>query len=315
MTRALPPLNSLRVFEAAARLGGVGRAAEELNVTHAAVSHQIKSLETWVGQPLFRRAGRRVEVNAAGAALLAVASEALDLLAGRLATLRAGTGAGGTTPTISAAPSIAYRWIVPRLHRFVRDNPGIDVRLNHSSRVTDFKREDIDVAVRHGRGGWPDVEAIRLLDGGAVPLASPALLERHGLAGAPLPLSAAQIASLPIQHEAAVDSHTLWRQWFGKSGLSDIDVERGVTYDDSGALLTVAVAGHGVVLGRIALAQEELANGLLLAVSQIAIAEEYGYHLVYDAARRGDPLIARFRDWLMAEAGLAEAPETDKPEL
>lgn len=303
MARNLPPLNALRVFEAAARLGGVGRAAEELNVTHAAVSHQVKALETWVGRSLFRRAGRRVEVNADGAALLATASEALDLLAARLSQLRGAVG--GSTLTISAAPSIAYRWIVPRLQRFVTANRGIDVRLNHSSQLTDFRRDDIDVAVRHGRGGWPDVEAIRLLDGCAVPLASPALLERHGLAQAVLPLTAEQIAGLPIQHEAAVDSHTLWRQWFARSGLSGVDVERGVTYDDSGALLSVAVAGHGVVLGRVALAQEELANGLLLQVSDIAISEEYGYYLVYDRARRDDPVITKFRDWLGAEAGAA----------
>ena len=136
-----------------------------------------------------------------------------------------------------------------------------------------------------------------------MPLASPALLERHGLGGCPLPLSAQQIAGLPIQHEAAVDSHTLWRQWFARSGLSDIDVERGVTYDDSGALLSVAVAGHGVVLGRLALAQEELANGLLIQVSDIQISEDYGYYLVHDRARRDDPVIAAFREWALAEAG------------
>ena len=305
MSRSLPPLNTLRAFEAAARLGGVGRAAEELNVTHGAVSHQIKALEEWLGQPLFRKVGRRVEVNAAGAALLAVAGEALDGLAERLAELR--RGAAGATLTISAAPSIAYRWIVPRLHRFVEANPGVDIRLNHSTKVTDFRREDIDVAVRFGRGGWSGVEENRLLEGGAWPLASPALLARHGLTHCPLPLTAEQISRLPIQHEAAIDSHTLWRQWFARSGLSGVDVERGVTYDDSGALLSVAVAGHGVVLGRVALAEEELANGLLLQVSEIGMGEEFGYYLVHDRARRDDPMIAGFRTWIMAEAGL-EAP-------
>lgn len=302
MSRSLPPLNSLRAFEAAARLGGVGRAASELNVTHGAVSHQIKSLEAWLDQPLFRKSGRKIEVNAAGAALLTVAGEALDALAARLSELR--RSAGNATLTISAAPSIAYRWVVPRLHRFAGDNPGIDVRLNHSSQVTDFKREDIDVAIRHGRGGWENVEEFRLLEGGAVPLASPALLERHGLGRCPLPLSAQQIAGLPIQHEAAVDSHTLWRLWFARSGLCDIDVDRGVTYDDSGALLSVAVAGHGVVLGRVALAQEELANELLVQLSDIPISEEYGYYLVYDPRRRDDPVISSFRDWVIAEAAL-----------
>ena len=302
MPRSLPPLNTLRSFEAAARLGGVGRAAEELHVTHGAVSHQIKALEDWLGQPLFRKVGRRVEVNAAGAALLGAATEALDALAGRLGELR--RGAAGATLTISAAPTIAYRWIVPRLHRFVAANPGVDIRLNHSTKITDFRREDIDIAVRHGRGGWPEVEEIRLLEGGAWPLASPALLARHGLGDQPLPLSGEQISRLPIQHEAAVDSHTLWRQWFARSGLSGVDVERGVTYDDSGALLSVAVAGHGVVLGRVALAQEELANGLLLQVSDIPVSEEFGYYLVHDRARRDDPVVAGFRTWIMAEAGL-----------
>jgi len=310
MKRALPPLNAIRAFEAAARLGGVGKAAEELNVTHGAVSHQIKALEAWVGCPLFRKSGRNVEVNSAGAALLPVAGTALDTLAERLSEIRE-SGAASTL-TISAAPSIAYRWIVPRLHGFAARYPGVDVRLNHSSQVTDFTREDIDVAVRFGRGGWREVEEIRLLEGGAVPLASPALLERHGLAECPLPLSAEQIASLPIQHEAAVDSHTLWREWFARSGMGDVDVERGVTYDDSGALLSVAVAGHGVVLGRIALAREELANGLLVQVSDIPISDDFGYYLVYDGARRDDPLIAGFREWIIVEAGNPtwERPDT-----
>jgi LysR family transcriptional regulator, glycine cleavage system transcriptional activator len=307
MSRSLPPLNSLRAFEAAARLGGVGRAASELNVTHGAVSHQIKALEAWLGQPLFRKIGRKVEVNAAGAGLLAVTGEALDAMAERLSKLR--RSAGNATLTISAAPSIAYRWMVPRLHRFAADNPGVDVRMNHSTKVTDFKREDVDVAIRYGPGGWGDVEGFRLLEGGAVPLASPALLERYGLAGCPLPLSARQIASLPIQHEAADDSYTDWRQWFDRSGMADFDVEHGVVYDDSGTLLRVGVAGHGVVLGRVALAQEELANGLLVQVSDIPVSEEYGYYLVYDPARRDDLVVARFRDWIIAEA------ELDQPVL
>jgi LysR family transcriptional regulator, glycine cleavage system transcriptional activator len=237
----------------------------------------------------------------------------LDALAGRLSELR--RKAGNTTLTISAAPSIAYRWMVPRLHRFAADNPGVDVRLNHSTKVTDFKREDIDVAVRYGRGGWENVEEFRLLEGGAVPLASPALLERYGLAGYPLPLSAQQIASLPIQHEAEVEFYTDWRRWFDRSGMSDFDVEHGVTYDDSGTLLRVGVAGHGVVLGRVALAQEELANGLLVQVSDIPVSEEYGYYLVYDPARRDHPVVARFRDWVIAEAELDQPALPDKDAL
>ena len=161
MKRTLPPLNAIRAFEAAARLGGVGKAAEELNVTHGAVSHQIKALEAWVGCPLFRKSGRNVEVNSAGAALLPVAGTALNTLAERLSEIRE-SGAASTL-TISAAPSIAYRWIVPRLHGFAARYPSVDVRLNHSSQVTDFTREDIDVAVRFGRGGWREVEEIRLL--------------------------------------------------------------------------------------------------------------------------------------------------------
>lgn len=305
MPRSLPPLNAVRAFEAAARLGAVGKAADELHVTHAAVSHQIKALEAWIGRPLFQRVGRGIAVNADGAALASVAGEALDALAARLAELK--TREGGRSLTISAAPSIAYRWIVPRLPRFVDAHPEIDVRLNHSSQVTDFKRETIDVGIRHGRGGWRDVEAVRLLDGCAYPMASPALLERAGLDPAAHPLPPERIAGLSIQHEAAVDSLDLWRRWFAKAGVPGIAFGQGAVYDDSGALLTVAVAGHGAVLGRVALAQEELRAGLLVCLSDIPIAEEDGYYLVHDPARREDPAIAAFRDWVIGEAEAFQA--------
>ncbi len=298
MKRSLPPLNALRAFEAAARLESISRAADELSVTHAAVSHQVKALEEWVGRPLFRREHRRIRLTEAGAELLPVLGEAFDAIDARMTDILA--QGDRRSLTITAAPSVAYRWLVPRLSQFSALHPEIDVRLEHSTRLIDFRRERaIDIGVRFGEGGWPDVAEHWLMSGHAQPLAAPSLLARQGLSAKDLPLSPQQIARLPLQHE---ETRLWWRRWFQENGVPDADVSSGAVFHDSGGLLDVALAGHGAVLGRFALAAEALRSGLLLALHESGFQHGACYWLVYDAARRNDPAIAAFRDFVLDEA-------------
>lgn len=300
--RTLPPLTALRAFEAAARLGSVSRAADELSVTHAAVSHQVRALEDWFGRPLFRREHRRIVPTEAAVSLLPVVTDAFDRLAARATEIRAWSGR--KTLTITSAPSVAYRWIVPRLAAFSDRHPEIDVRLEHSSRLADLTRDGVDVAIRYGSGPWPGLAAHRLMPGHAVPLAAPALLERHGLTSGDLPLPADTIAALPLQHE---ETREHWRQWFAAAGGIDADVSSGAVFHEAGVLIDVAMAAQGVVLGRVALAQGLIDQGLLLVLSGRSISPEASYWLCYSEARRDDPVIAAFRSYVLEAAGLMPA--------
>ena len=158
----LPSLNALRAFEAAARHGSLSQAAAELHVTHSAVSHQIKALEAELGVTLFRRVGRGVAANAIGQQLEAALSDAFAPIGRAVLQARHGDRAG--IVTISVEPSFAIRWLVLRLGRFRAANPEIDLRLSATADLADFSREDVDVAIRHGRGGWPGLDAERLMD-------------------------------------------------------------------------------------------------------------------------------------------------------
>ncbi len=298
--RALPPLTALRAFEATARLGSVTRAADELSVTHAAVSHQLRALEQWIGRPLFRREHRRIVPNEAGAGLLPVVTDAFDRLASRAAEIKAQTGR--RVLTISSAPSFAYRWIVPRLAAFSDRHPEIDVRLEHSTRLVELARENVDVAVRYGTGPWPGLAAHRLMPGHAKPLAAPALLERHGLSVDDLPLAPAAIAALPLQHE---ETREHWRQWFAAAGVIGADVSSGAVFHEAGVLIDVAMACQGVVLGRVALAQGLIDRGLLLILDDRPAGAEASYWLCYPEARGDDPVVAAFRAFVLEEAGIA----------
>lgn len=297
--RALPSLTALRAFEATARLGSVTKAADELSVTHAAVSHQLRALEEWIGRPLFRREHRRIVPNEAGASLLPVVTDAFDRVAARAAEIRA--QGGRRVLTISAAPSVAYRWIVPRLAAFSARHPEIDVRLEHSTRLVDLTREDVDVAIRYGTGRWPGLAAHRLMPGHAVPIAAPALLERHGLSAADLPMPPAAVAGLPLQHEETRDH---WRSWFAAAGVAGADVSGGAVFHEAGVLIDVAMAAQGVVLGRVALARGLIDQGLLLVLNDRPVGAEASYWLCYPQERRDDLPVAAFREFVLAEAGI-----------
>lgn len=299
MSRQIPPLTALRAFEAAARLGGVSKAADELHVTHAAISHQIRALEEWFGLPLFDRAGRNIRVTEAGAQLLPPISAAFDGIANAVGLVC--EDANQKILTVSAAPSVAFKLLVPRLGSFAAMEPDVEVHLHHSVTMANFVSDGVDVALRFGRGGWPGAVSKRIMDGYAQPFASPALLQSAGYTLADLPLKPEQIASLPLHHE---DTTEFWRIWFEKAGKPGLRFRSGAVFHDAASILNVALAGQGAVLARPALAEAELSSGMLVALSDVKIEEDAGYYVVYPHSKSSDPLIRSFEEWVIAQVAL-----------
>ncbi|MFQ5959105.1 MAG: transcriptional regulator GcvA [Alphaproteobacteria bacterium] len=296
MARRLPPLNALRAFEAAARHLSFSRAADELNVTHAAVSHQIKALEEHLGVKLFRRLTRAVRLTDAGQALLPVLRDAFDAIAVTSDRLRAADATGPLN--VGATPAFASRWLVPRLARFYAAHPEIEIRLCPSMELVDFTRDDIDLAVRFGRGGWPGLDAELLMCLDMFPVCSPAL--RDG----PKPLrEPADLAHHTLLHE---DLREDWQRWLVAAGIDSVDWTRGPTFNETDLLLQAAVEGIGVAVAHSALVANDLARGRLVRPFEETLTTDAGFYVVFPEAAADRPKIKAFRDWLFAEAAEGE---------
>jgi len=291
MPRRLPPLNALRAFEAGARHLSFTKAAEELHVTQAAVSHQIKALEEYLGVPLFRRMTRQVALTEAGRGLLPVLSDALDRIATAVETLR--RRPESRTLTVTLTPAFGSRWLAGRLGGFWTSHPEIDLRLHHSVTVVDFAAEEVDMGVRWGSGDWPGLVSEFLISVDVTPVCSPALLEgKHPLR------QPEDLRHHSLLHE---EDHEDWVQWFITAGLDGNEARRGPTLGDAGVLLRAAADGHGVALGRLSLIGDDLASGRLVVPFDLKLKSELGYHLVYRPGGLDNPKIRAFRDFLLAE--------------
>ncbi len=298
MGRRLPPLNGLRAFEAAARHLSFTRAAEELNVTQAAVSHQVKALEERLGVRLFRRLNRALLLTDAGQGYLSPLRDAFDRMAE--ATERVEARDAGGALTVSVLPSFAAKWLVRRLGRFREVRPEIDVRVAPSHDLTDFDREDVDLAIRYGAGEWPSVRADFLLSEDIFPVCSRAL--RDG----PHPLHApADLRHHTLLHD---DHHADWRMWLVAAGVEGVDPTRGPSFTDSSLVVQAAIEGQGVALGRSALAAADLAAGRLVKPFDFSLPAAWAYYVVCPEVTAERPKITAFRDWLMDEAQRDAAP-------
>ncbi len=292
MPRRLPPLNALRAFEAAGRHLSFTRAAGELNVTQAAISHQVKGLEERLGLKLFHRRNRALVLSEAGQLYLPPLTGAFDGLAAATDRLLARDSAG--TLAVSVLSSFAATWLVPRLKRFRQIQPEIDVRLSASDHLVDFAREDVDLAIRYGRGGWPGLRAQRFLTEDVFPVCSPKLLE------GPHPLRRpADLRHHTLLHD---DMRESWRMWLMAAGVDGIDSERGPGFSDSSMVIRAAVDAQGVALGRSALAADELAAGRLVKPFEISLRTDYAYYIVCPEATADRPKVRAFQDWLLSEA-------------
>jgi LysR family glycine cleavage system transcriptional activator len=282
----LPPLTALRAFEAAARHLNFSRAAEELHVTHGAVSHQMKALEAHLGMALFKRQGREMRLTDAGALLQEHVADALQRLKRGVAALR--DKRRGEVLTVTTTPAFATRWLLPRLADFQALHPEIDVNLRATQTLTDLARDGIDLAIRYGPGGWPGLAADKLLDEEIFPVCSPDF--RSGR----LPTQPAELADLVLLR----DSRQPWRDWFLSVGLDWPEPARGPIYDDASLLLQAAAGGLGVALARAALAQAELASGRLVRLFPDSARASFAYYVVHPPGARLVPKIAAFRAWL-----------------
>jgi LysR family glycine cleavage system transcriptional activator len=299
MNRRLPPLNSLRAFEAAARHLSFKHAADELNVTPAAVSHQIRALEEYCGTQLFRRMTRALRLTDAGQAALPLLRDGFDKLADAAEAMKVEGRVG--ILTVSVAPSFGAKWLVPRLERFRTAHPEFDVRIDATDALANFAGDGVDVALRYGRGIYRNMRAECLMAEVAFPVCSPRLLESGPPLRMPDDLRAHTL--IHVQWKMEDDAVPNWRMWLRAAGVDGVDPERGPRFSADSMAVDAAIEGQGVALAGAALVDGDLRAGRLVQPfpPSITQATAFCYYLVYPEAKAGDAKVSAFRDWVMAE--------------
>ena len=299
MSDDLPPLNALRAFEAAGRHGSITKAAQELHVTPAAVSHQVKTLEDYLGVPLFRRVGNALHLTDAGRSCLPGLRAGFAELTRAIDALREHDGRGALV--LSAAPVFAAKWLIPRLASFHASHPEIDVRLSASLDLVDFERDGADAAIRVGRGRYPGLVADRLFGESVAPMCSPALLE--GATALREPAALRHHTLLHCDWPGAEEGAPDWHAWLRAAGVSGVDAARGPRFAQPDHAMQAAIEGAGVVLGWQTVGRSDLEAGRLVVPFDRALALEVAFFLVYPENRRDARKLVAFRRWLLHEAG------------
>ena len=290
------PLQTLPAFRAVARLANLRAAAEQLHLTHSAVSQQIKLLEAQIGFALFDRRGRRVVLNAAGAALLRAVEPALGQLDDGLRAAAAASGDQAQRIRLTLLSSFAQRWLLPRMGRWRELQPDIGIELHTSQNIVDLPREGFHAALRQGSGTWRGLETVCLTDSPLIALGSPEAA--HRLRGCDM----AALADEPLLGSAAV-----WQRWFALSGVR-ARINPVADFSDAGLMLQAAEQNLGLALAREILAADALREGRLLRLSPQAMQEDtaYGYWLAFVPSLRDWPPLVAFREWLQAELALSQ---------
>ncbi len=292
MARRLPPLTSLRAFEAAGRHLSFTKAAAELAVTQAAISHQVKALEDHLGVTLFDRLPRRLALTKAGRAFLPAVRESFDRIDSAAAEIRQESLV--TALTVRLAPSFAAKWLSPRLEDFRRHHPDVDLRLKHSNEPADFTHGDIDLAVTYGKGDWPNVVADPVLSLDFFPVCSPAYMDGD------IPLdNPGDLRNVTLLHDADYQN---WSDWLSLAGLDDIDPERGTIMDDTNVLTQAAIDGLGVALGSSSFVRDHLESGRLVKPFELTLENEFAYFVVCPQEHLNKPAVRAFKEWLLAQA-------------
>lgn len=293
MPDRLPPLTALRAFDAAARHMSFAKAAQELNVTPAALSFQIKSLEDHLGTTLFRRLNRAVELTEAGKTLAPGAQDAFHTLAQAWQSTRRLQDT--TTLTVTAGPALTAKWLAPRLYEFVRNHPDIDLRLSASLRLVDLKRDDVDVAIRFSKTVSADLCSIPVRKEWMTPVMSPELAARY-----PTPQSLREAPLIFDDSLFMLDPAPGWKDWFRAANI-DFAPTHGASFSNADHAIDAAVAGVGVALGRRAIILKDLQEGRLIAPYKIALEVDARFHFVCLPGAEQRPQVAAFRDWFFAE--------------
>ena len=295
--RRLPPLNALRAFEAAGRLDSLTDAAAELNITPAAVGHQVKALESYFEQALFERRYRAIALTEKGRLLLAGLTDGFDRLSDSVDAFNVLEEQRALM--ITSCTSFAARWLVPRLDQFRALHPDIDVRLDATQRLVDLRRETFDLGIRFGPGEWEGLEADYLLDEEFIPVASPSLLERK-----------------PVNEPADLAQHTLlhredspgslpldWAMWLQAAEVDNVDPDRGTRYSMESMAIQAAIEGHGIALVSNVLVEADIEAGRLVRLFDLGLpaGRDVAYYLAYAPSRLRHPRVAAFRAWILNE--------------
>lgn len=295
--RVLPPLNGIRAFEAAARHESFTRAAEELYVTPAAISQQVKALEGWLDVELFQRRPRGLSLTVAGKRYQARLTDILDRLAEATEAVKS---TGRTTVlTVSTTPGFAAMFLTPRLWNFTNAHPDMDIRVSVSSKPADLVRDGVDVAIRYGRGADPGLMAELLVKDSVTPVCSPQLLEGPRPLREPSDLRHHVLLhnDSPVVAGYRVD----WDDWLQAAGVQGIPSHRGLHFDEPNLVTQEAIAGRGVALGHLALIGEQLRAGRLVQPFELVLAGRSDYYIVYQLGADEQPKVKAFVDWLHAQ--------------
>jgi LysR family glycine cleavage system transcriptional activator len=297
MPRKFPPLSALRPFEAAARLESFSRAAEELHLTHGAVSHQVRALEDHLGTALFARHGKRVALTPAGRTFAERVRTALEEIVQAAESLRARRD---DRLTVSVLPSFASRWLMPRLIRFMDANPGIEVNVVASTALADFRNDEVDVAIRFGGGPWAGLVCEHFMDDEYFPVGSPKMKGK-------LPRTPRDLLKANIIRE----DRDYWKAWFDEAGIpiEEARAARGPTFNDSTYSLQSAARGEGIALARRSIVFEDLERGTLRRLFDLSVASRERYWFVSPRETAEAPKVKLFREWVRAE--LAAGPTKD----
>jgi len=295
-TKRLPPLNLLRTFEAAARNLSFTLAAEELLITQSAVSQQIRQLEEFMDVRLFRRLPRRLELTREAIDFAGAIHEAIELMGQACARIR--DPDGPTILCVNATPDFASRWLTPRLKNFMTAFPNIKVTLISSGDRVDFRRQDVDVAIRWGSGEWADMHATQLGNYPLIPVCSPGILRGTG---------AVTLDTLPNFVLLQVINQAHWAQWISERGLQRSHHMQTLYFSDPGLMLEAAIEGQGICLASSLIAQKEIESGRLVVPFLEPLSTPDCYFLLSDSSMVEKPKISAFREWMISELS-GEAP-------
>lgn len=297
MPDRLPSLTSLRAFEAAARHMSFSKAADELFVTPAALSYQIKSLETELGQPLFRRLNRAVELTEAGRVLASGTADAFVKLTSAWRDVRRMQDSG--VLTVTAGPAFTSKWLAPRMYDFAQAHPDIELRFVAGLKLADFDRDEIDVAIRFGLAADPALHSEPLIEEWVTPMMAPAMAAQFA--------TPADLAKATLIHDGSMTSFERfgdWDMWAKAAGVA-MDTTHGLRFSQADHALDAAMSGAGVVLGRVSLAARAMEAGRLVAPFALGIVVEPKFRFLCPKGNETRPKIAAFHDWVLEEIGRA----------
>ncbi len=297
MSRRLPPLISLRVFEAVARHLSFTSAANELHVTQAAVSHQVKKLEEWLGVTLFLRLNRSIKLTKEGEAYAKPLSEAFDAMA--QATDSILKNKGPQSINIATFDSIAANWLAPRIRKFQESHPEVAIKIVTQNSYSDFSSNDVDVEIRYGDGNWPKRHVVKIADEDIFPVCSPKLLGRKRKLK-----SYGDVTEYGLIHDEMVME---WSDWLSAAKVDTTDADKGMRYNHSHIVIQSAIAGEGMALGRGLLVADELEKGRLIAPCDLKVPSKFSYYLVCPQEMSDQNWISAFQDWLLGEAAVTMA--------